>query len=379
MKRMTSPDRMKFVNEKNILRLIHENPGICRKEIAERVNVSSQTVTNLVTGLIERKVLLEYHPALGIKGRNPVALKINYSGFYILSCDINIETVSVYLHSLDQSVLAQVQRPVNQKMDVLLALKDILGEVLLAGGKNLPIKACVISVTGVINEDRGIVIEAGKLNWYNLELVKELEYLGFPVLLRNDVNMISCYEKSRYQADENFMVAKLDVGIGSSFVLGGRVLRSTNNAAGELGHVTVFSSGEERPCVCGKSDCLTKFISQEALEFEYGKPYGELVEAVNRKEPEAIRLIERMCGYLAPILANAIILLDLDTIVLCGCSVDCFKSVLYPCLDKSVRKLLSYWVSFKRLEIHSNIKITEIGTQFLLDYYFNNEDVLLFE
>jgi len=169
------------------------------------------------------------------------------------------------------------------------------------------------------------------------------------------------------------MIAKIDVGIGSAFVLGGRVLESTNNVAGELGHVTAMAQGAERPCVCGKTNCLTKFISLEALEADYGKPYGELVEEVRRKEPKAVALIEDVCAYLAPILANVIILLDLDRIILCGCTVEYFESIIYPCLDRKIRKLLSYWVSFKRLEIRTNVKITAISSRFLLDYYFSTE------
>ena len=374
MKRMTSPDRMKLVNEKNILKAVHENPGIYRKLIAEKTNLSSQTVTNLVAELLERRVLLEYAPSLGIKGRNPVSLSVNYGGFYIITADISIERVSVYVNGLDGAEAASEEAAVDHKTDVLALVKMLIGRVVDAAGPGRPILACVISVTGVVNEDKGIVVEAGKLNWYNLDLAGELAYLGVPVLVRNDVNMAAYYEKAEYPSDVNFMIAKIDVGIGSAFVLGGRVLESTNNVAGELGHVTAMTQTEDRPCVCGKSNCLTKFISLEALEADYGKPYGELVRDVNRKVPEAVALIEDVCTYLAPILANAIILLDLDRIILCGCTVEHFQSIIYPCLDRKIRRLLSYWVSFKRLEIRTGSRITDISSRFLLDYYFSTEN-----
>ena len=112
MRRLTSPDRMKLINEKNILKIVHENPGIYRKLIAEKTNLSSQTVTNLVTELVERRVLLEYAPSLGIKGRNPVSLSVNYSGFYMITADINIGRVAVYVNALDETVIASEERPV---------------------------------------------------------------------------------------------------------------------------------------------------------------------------------------------------------------------------------------------------------------------------
>lgn len=193
-----------------------------------------------------------------------------------------------------------------------------------------------------------------------------------PVLVRNDVNLIACYEKADCQDDMNFMVAKIDSGIGSAFVLGSHTLKSANSVAGELGHVTVASE-EIRPCICGKNNCLTKFIATEALERTYGKSYSELIQDVKQGVTEAIGLIESICEYLAPVLANQIILLDLDRIILCGCTIENFASIISPCLDKKIRRLLSYWVSFKGLKVLTDVDMARVGTDFWLDYFFSTE------
>lgn len=374
MEKMTSLDRMKKENEKRILRVVHENPGIYRKLIAARTDLSSQTVTNLVTELLEKDILLEVALSPGTRGRAPLSLRINYAGFYIITAEITLRRLLVSLHSLEGRVAAHEERALKGREDVLQYLKDMVEGVRQKAPSGGRLQGLVISVTGVVNEDTGTVVQAEKLHWYNLNLKEELAYLNLPVLVRNDVNLIAYYEKTRHQGDMNFMVAKIDVGIGSSFVLGSQVLRTTNNAVGELGHVTVFSD-EVRPCACGKKNCLTKFISREALEKTYGKSYEELILDVEQGETAAITLIENICEYLAPALANVILLLDLDRVILCGCTMEHFGKIIYPLLDKRIRSLLSYWVSFKGLEPHENVELAGISARFWLEHYFSSEDL----
>jgi len=227
---------------------------------------------------------------------------------------------------------------------------------------------------GVVNEDTGTVVFARHLRFYDYNLAERFAYLGVPVLVRNDANIIASYEKCVCKDDMNFMVAKLDHGIGSAFVLGTMNLKSTNNVAGELGHVTV-SSDEERRCFCGKKNCLTQFISRGSLVEAYGKSYEELVQDVKNQEPEAVEFVLKICDYLVPTLANMIGILDLDRVILCGCTIDNFASILYPRMEKMIRERLSCWSAFKGLKIHSGVNIVSISTKFWLDYFFSTESV----
>lgn len=373
MEKMTSLDRMKKENEKSILRAVYETPGIYRKLIAAKTGLSSQTVTNLVTEMLEKSMLVEYAVSSGARGRTPLSLRLNYAGFYLITAEVTVQYLFVCIHSLDEKEAASGKRKLQGGEDVLQCLKDLLDGVCGQAAQIKRVQALVVSVAGLVNEDIGTVVQAEKLRWYNLNLQEELAYLGVPVLVRNDVNLIACYEKTQHQGDMNFMVVKLDAGIGASFVLGSRVLRTANNAVGELGHVTVVS-GEERVCACGKTNCLTRFISCDALEKTYGKPYDRLVQDVREARTEAIQMVEKICDYLAPVLANVITLLDLDRVILCGCSADQFQDILYPCLDQRIRRLLSYWVSFKGLEIHRHTEMAGISTCFWLDTFFASND-----
>lgn len=373
---MTSAQRMKQENEKRILQAVWENPGIYRKLVAKKTNLSSQAVTNQVTELIQKNLLLEYSQKTTGKGRAPISLALNYKGIYLLTIDVSLNHIHVFLHNLEGEIVYSEMPHLTGKEDSLQFLKDLIDKVLKRAGDDYIIQAVVISVAGVVKEAARIVITAEKIRWQNVDLVQELDYLDLPIIVRNDVNFIAAYERQHYPEDVSFMIVKLDIGIGSSFVLNSGSLKTTSKVAGELGHFSI-DSPEERQCVCGKKNCLTKFISIEALEQTYGASYDVIVEDVKNGKAEAIALIEQMCENLAPVLANVINLLDLDRVILCGCSTENFSHIIYPSLEKKIKERLSYWVSFKGLEVHKDTDMIKAGCQVWMEHFFTNEDSTL--
>ena len=92
--------------------------------------------------------------------------------------------------------------------------------------------------------------------------------LGIPVVVRNDVQLMTLAE-SRYGAGDNWDVVA-GVGIGSG--VGGGVVYSrclaigSGGVAGEFGHVRVSEGTAGRPCWCGGRGCLEVQVSGVAIE-----------------------------------------------------------------------------------------------------------------
>ncbi len=367
---------MKKQNIKNILRVINDERGIHRKLVAKKTNLATQTVTNLVSELCDQKILSEYKNNNNQKGRSPISLLINYQYFHIVTIVVSVQTIKIYLNGLDGSIVNKKIIGLNKLVDPLFAIKKNLSEILAK--YKMQIYAVAISVEGVVNESSGIVIDAKDIGWRNLDLKKELEEYGIPVLVCNDVSMIAYYEKSKVKDEMNSMIVKLDSGIGSSFILEQKILKSKNSVAGELGHYTVESKGEKVKCVCGKHNCLTQFISKTAIVKRYGKEYDELKKDIDNQEARAIEFIEELCEMLGRVLANIITLLDLERVVLTGEIIEDFEHIIYARLNTIIRENISYWVSFKKLDLHKNISPTVSASKYILDYYFNENDTELF-
>lgn len=374
MSKLTSPDIMKLRNTKEILKLIHEENDIYRKLIAERVRLSSQTVTNIVKELLSYNVLKEESIHQGSKGRNPKSLMINYEAFYVIGVEVTVNCIKVVLADLKGKVITEETGSIGKNADALELLKMLIHRVTDDFKYREFIQAVAISVQGVVNEKTGVVIQAKLINWYDLDLKRELAYLNMPILVRNDVNMIAYHEINTFKEDMNFMVVKLDDGVGSSIVIDGHVMRSTNNVAGELGHITVDHSPVAKECMCGKKGCLTTIASITAIERDTHVSFDEFVEGARKGNKKYIEKLQSINRIIAPQLANLIILLDLDRVILTGLLVNECKEVIYDDLDALVRENLSDWVAYRQLDIHANENLAVISAKLLMDQFLWTED-----
>ena len=106
---------------------------------------------------------------------------------------------------------------------------------------------------GIVNENYEIV---GKLTWATRlprpaeDLEKALADLCRTVARDNKVDF----------ADIKY------VGIGSGIILGGKILRGFNFAAGEMGHNVIVKDGIQ--CTCGRRGCWERYASASALTRE---------------------------------------------------------------------------------------------------------------
>ena len=86
-----------------------------------------------------------------------------------------------------------------------------------------------------------------------------------PVVVDNDANAAAWGERAFGAARGSQHVAMVTVGtgIGSGFIVDGRLLRGATGAAAELGHTIVDPSGPV--CSCGLKGCLEQFASGTAI------------------------------------------------------------------------------------------------------------------
>lgn len=376
--RLKSADLMRVQNARKILKTIHVEKGIYRKMLAARTNLAAQTVTNIITILIDKGIVLEQPLNTSGKGRNPFSLEINYSGFYIISIKAEGCFMEVYLNGLDGKVYFQEGVQISQDKDALAILKGLLHNLYEKCGSQYKASAVVISVTGIVNEKEAVVIESEGLNWHQFSIAGELAYLNIPVFVLNDVNLIAHYENANQTDDMNFMLVRVDQGVGSAMVIDRHVVYSTNRVSGEFGHVKVMRPKETVRCFCGRKNCITQFISRNSLSRRLGMPYEEIKAAVAAGEPRAVETVTEIGSLVAQKLSDLVVLLDLDRIVLFGEVIEDFKEYIYPGLRNDLQQDLTYWVRFNNLEIKTYDDFPQICSQYLMSYYFSNENDLQF-
>src|ERR1051326_1702897 len=117
------------------------------------------------------------------------------------------------------------------------------------------------------NFKTGTINHAPNLPWKGIvPLARILEKeLKVKCVLMNDANAGALGEMRFGSAKKipDFIYITLGTGLGSGFVVNGRIVHGHHGYAGELGHVTIEKNG--RACGCGKKGCLETYVSATGI------------------------------------------------------------------------------------------------------------------
>ena len=123
-----------------------------------------------------------------------------------------------------------------------------------------------IGSPGPLNRATGTIINTPNLGWRNFPLRDLISNaVGLPAALDNDANCATYGEWWLGAGGDvdNLVGFTLGTGIGGGIVLNGRIFHGASDAAGEIGHTTIDSTG--RKCKCGNYGCLEAYASGPAI------------------------------------------------------------------------------------------------------------------
>ncbi len=170
-----------------------------------------------------------------------------------------------------------------------------------------------VGVPCTANVETGWMEDADHLGFPGGPLRQQLQVaLQLPVAIGNDADCAAWgeYKAGAYDSD-SFILVTLGTGVGGGIILGGRLITGVNNAAGEIGHMTIHMDGE--PCGCGNNGCFEAYGSASALIRHAREATGEAIteakEVFDRAaagEQVFVRLLDEYTTHLAVGLANLI-------------------------------------------------------------------------
>jgi len=115
----------------------------------------------------------------------------------------------------------------------------------------------------------------------------------------------------------------LGTGTGGGIVINGRLIDGAQHIAGEWGHNPLGS--ENRPCYCGRRDCVETYLSGQGLVTTWRRNGGagdtsatEIVAAASSGNIIANMALDQYFQHFARALASVINILDPHVIVLGG-------------------------------------------------------------
>lgn len=119
-----------------------------------------------------------------------------------------------------------------------------------------------------VNHFDGTIKQAANITWGDDVPLKDLvqKELGLKAIITNDANAAAMGEMKFGGARgmKNFVVFTLGTGLGSGFVVDGKIVHGHSGFAGEVGHVSVNPDG--RYCGCGRRGCLETYVSATGIK-----------------------------------------------------------------------------------------------------------------
>jgi len=216
-----------------------------------------------------------------------------------------------------------------------------------------------VSLPGIVDNDKGILIYAPYANWKDVHVAEYLSSkLGIQMVrCENDVNACAIGEQ-RFGLGSiytDFIWLTVSTGVGGAVVEGKKLVRGGHGFAGELGHLKVEY---ENPlyCPCGQYGCLEAHGSGTALIRETKKRAEDsrmFAEALEEKEvipdgagcaalakagnTEALDIMNQIGIYLGRGISYCANILDSQAVVIGG-GVAASLDLLLPSILKSVQQ-----------------------------------------
>jgi glucokinase len=120
------------------------------------------------------------------------------------------------------------------------------------------------------NINKGTIEYPADMPWKGIIPLADIfaRHTSLPVIVTNDANAAAVGEMIYGGARnmKNFVVITLGTGLGSGFVVDGKLVYGHDGFAGEIGHTIIRPGQSNRDCGCGRKGCLETYVSATGLK-----------------------------------------------------------------------------------------------------------------
>ncbi len=245
------------INISRVLHLVWSFKGISRSEIARRLNLDKSTITEIVSTLIQLGIIVESKPLISTPqgGRPPVGLSINGEFGVVAGIDLQPDHYKLIVIGLDGKILKSMRVHALARPDSIeKVLVEAIGNAQKISQELLkPLVGVGIGITGIIDSDSGYIYHSIPLQIFEPIALQTpvVQKTGVNITIDNDANCCAWGEKAFHsiskRKDQDFLFVLTElagysakkerisgVGVGFSFVFGGKVYRGSNFTAGEF-------------------------------------------------------------------------------------------------------------------------------------------------
>lgn len=340
---------MKANNCKLVLNIIrdHQDSLISRADIAKITKMSATSITRITDLLMDFGLVEQSETVInGSVGRNGIHLQAVADALMTLGISIDSDYIHIcILNFIDNFVgckkikLEQTNYTAKEVLDIAYEGYESLCQEISCPPDM--IKATGISCIGNIDYHTGKVFFAPQFQWIDIELGKMAKQkFNMPIFVDNDMksSLVGLSHRHKDIRYEDVTYLSIGTGVGAAVMYGGNLVRGSNNAAGEVGHIILESSG--RPCDCGRTGCVQTYLTKNSFVEqcqEVGRDIQEVsqvYEAYCNSEPWALEFVNSQAEHLAMLIRNLVYMYNTRYILVGGAILSDFPELFTLTVSK---------------------------------------------
>lgn len=313
-----------------LLDLVRRRKAVTRAQLAAATGLARSTVAQRVDQLMAAGLIEEVGEAPSTGGRPPAMLGFNSEAGVVLVADLGATHSRLAVSDLAARPLAEtrLEMDIGEGPEAVLGKVEAAFEQLLqtAGVPDERVGGIGVGVPGPVEFAAGRAVNPPIMpGWHGYPIRDRLaDRFSVPVLVDNDVNIMALGEHWVMDpAPPDLVFVKVGTGIGSGLILGGKLHRGAQGAAGDMGHVQIATE-EPVLCACGNTGCLEAAAGGRALAAQLAaKGYPtrnsrDVVALARDGNPDAVQAVREAGRLIGRVLAATVNLVNPGVIVVGG-------------------------------------------------------------
>ena len=314
--KLTNTD-VKKLNKNRIFRLIYNSDKISRQEIADRLGLSLPTVNQNLKMLMEDGLIEYVGNFTSTGGRRAQAITISNNARKAISVNIKADYINVDVVGLKGQIIysMDVKAHFSKSSAYIEKLTDAVRHAVdYVGADADDILGVGITVPGILDDEKQILISAPPLKAKNYDFTRLISAIDYPVIVMNDARA-EAYAGHWFNGkpeDEKIYIM-LGEGVGGAYINASAIRNGVHNRGGEFGHMVIHPEGKQ--CLCGKKGCFEAYVSEKVLSSELDMTLDNFFELAAQGNKNNSNVLDEYMDNLALGINNIYTMMDCDIVL----------------------------------------------------------------
>lgn len=314
--KLTNTD-VKKLNKNRIFRLIYNSDKISRQEIADQLGLSLPTVNQNLKMLMEDGLIEYVGNFTSTGGRRAQAITINNNARKAISVNIKADYINVDVVGLKGQIIYSmaVKAHFSKSSAYIEKLTDAVRHAVdYVGADADDILGVGITVPGILDDEKQILISAPPLKAKNYDFTRLISAIDYPVIVMNDARA-EAYAGHWFNGkpeDEKIYIM-LGEGVGGAYINASAIRNGVHNRGGEFGHMVIHPRGKQ--CLCGKKGCFEAYVSEKVLSSELDMTLDNFFELAAQGNKNNSDVLDEYMDNLALGINNIYTMMDCDIVL----------------------------------------------------------------